>query len=180
MTTTEEATVHVRDVDVYYRALNGRLVNGALARNILRRTWVFLCMERRAVAHIDPTWQIHQLQVGRCCNNDRTQSIVKTSPRNDADAASGDRDDSQNTSSTFSSEQIWRETQFNHSFSEGPKCDVCKRTKITRAPCGESRESRTPHMETQLQRITKVSMKRTNRDCIIDMRQWHRIWQLNG
>ena len=46
-------------------------------------------MERRTITHIDPTWQNHQLHVGKFCTSSRTWSFVDTSPRSDADAASG-------------------------------------------------------------------------------------------
>ena len=53
---------------------------------------------------------------------------------------------SQNTSSTYSSEtleQIWMETQFIHSFSEGPQLRAVQtRKKNTRAPCRRSPQSR--------------------------------------
>ena len=55
-----------------------------------------------------------------------------------------------NTSSTNSNEtlqQSWTETLFIHSFSEGPRGALCKRTKITRAPRRRnpaSREDKVP------------------------------------
>ena len=76
-------------------------------------------------------------------------------------------------------------THFLHSFSEA--CDICKRTKFTTDPCRKKLESgkdRTPQATAfigiQQQRITKFSMKRTDRDCIIDVRERHKIWPLNG
>ena len=71
-------------------------------------------------------------------------------------------------------------------FPKDPRNEICKRAKFTRAPYRrkpESREvriSQTTTFRIQLQRITKLSMKRTNRDCIIEKRNRYRIWPLNG
>ena len=61
-----------------------------------------------------------------------------------------------------------------------------KRT-VTKAPCRKNSESREPtryrkqrNLGIQRKRITKFSMKTTNRHCIVTMRWWHRIWLLDG
>ena len=48
-------------------------------------------MEGRTIAHIDSTWQNHELQVGKCVPTVVPGVVVETSLRSDADAASGDR-----------------------------------------------------------------------------------------
>ena len=67
-------------------------------------------------------------------------------------------------------------------FRRTPIVTYANASKPTRAPCRrnpERREDKIPHatnLEIQLQQITKFSMKRTNRHCIIDMRSWFKNW----
>ena len=53
-------------------------------------------------------------------------------------------------------------------------CEVCKRTRITRASLQEANWWSSP------QRITKFSMRAVNLETITDMLSWYRIWPPNG
>ena len=61
-------------------------------------------------------------------------------------------------------------------FPKDPNCDTCKRTKSQELHAegilkvDKTGFRRLQSLAIQLQQITKFSMKRTNRDCIIDMR----------
>ena len=55
-----------------------------------------------------------------------------------------------------------------------------KRTQITRDSCrrhpeGPRRQDTTSNQQLEIQRITKLSTKRTDRGCIIDMLKWYRL-----
>ena len=174
VTTTEEATVYVKDYDmlITVRLLEDSPTVSSLG-NFAKNTGV-LRMEGQQL----PTSRAYRKQI--LCKS-------QTSPRSDATAAcvgraptaSGDREqgipdwlhsvteelvEGESGSSGIAGEtipkyprphssetleQLWRGTPFIHSFSEGPH--VCKRTKITRAPCRrnpESREDRIPRATT--------------------------------
>ena len=68
-------------------------------------------------------------------------------------------------------------------FPKDPNCDICLKTKITRDSCRRRIGTVAPgagHLVTGSQRITKVSMKKVNRETIIDMPWWYKIWQHCG
>ena len=87
---------------------------------------------------------------------------------------------SQNTSSTSPSEtleQIWRETHLIQSFSEGLQLKYTQNEQKSREIHAEGilKVEKTGYHKLQnlglhVQQITKFSMQRTNRECIIDMR----------
>ena len=64
-----------------------------------------------------------------------------------------------------------------------PNCDICLKTKITRASCRRRADTVVPraeHFGYLSKRITKFSVKKVNRVTIIDMLWWYKIWQLSG
>ena len=94
---------------------------------------------------------------------------------------------SQNTSFTHSSEtleHIWRATQFIYAFSPHVMHANAQTSQELHAE-GILKVEKTGYRKLQnvgmqLQRITMFSMKRTNRDRIIDVRWWYKMWPLNG
>ena len=66
-------------------------------------------------------------------------------------------------------------------FLKDPHCEICKRTKIARAPCRRNPKS---HMRqssvTSSQAARRSSMKKENRETIRGMQSWCKIWPLNG
>ena len=64
-------------------------------------------------------------------------------------------------------------------FPKDRNCDICLRTKITRASCRRRAGTVVPRAE-NFWRITKFSVKKVNRGTIIDTLLWYKIWQLIG
>ena len=68
-------------------------------------------------------------------------------------------------------------------FPKDPNCEICLKTKITRASCRRRANAVTPRAEKSeiwLLQITKFSVKKVNLVTIIDMPWWHKIWQRSG
>ena len=68
-------------------------------------------------------------------------------------------------------------------FPEDRNCEICQRTKITRAPCRKRNGGAAPCAENLVirsQQITKFSVKVVNLETIIDMQSWCRTWPPNG
>ena len=69
-------------------------------------------------------------------------------------------------------------------FPKDRNCEICHRTKITRAPCRRRIGRVVPCAENFgdliLQQITKFSVKVVNLETIIDMQSWCRTWPLHG
>ena len=72
------------------RPVMGRLFCRTLTRKIMVSKWVFVCMEGRTIARIDQQWQTHQ-SPDNCVPSVVLGVLVDSSPRSDAEAASGDR-----------------------------------------------------------------------------------------
>ena len=64
---------------------------------------------------------------------------------------------------------------FTH-FPKDRNCEICQRTKITRAPCRGRIGRVVPRAENLLQPITKFSEKVVNLETIIDMQSWCKSW----
>ena len=69
-------------------------------------------------------------------------------------------------------------------FPKDRNCEICQRTKITRAPCRRRNGRVVPRAEKMLviwlQQITKFWVKVVNLETIIDMQSWCRTWPPNG
>ena len=69
-------------------------------------------------------------------------------------------------------------------FPKGRNCEICQRTKITRAPCRRRSGGSVPRAENFGDLITadhkKFSVKVVNLETIIDMKSWCRTWPPNG
>ena len=69
-------------------------------------------------------------------------------------------------------------------FPKDRNCEICQRTKITRAPCRRRIGGAVPRAENFgdliTAQITKFSVKVVNLETIIDMQSWCRTWPLNG
>ena len=84
-------------------------------------------------------------------------------------------------------EQSREKAQFIHSFSQDPNYEVCKHTKVTRAPCRRNLDDRVATGKNYREiygiwprQTTNFSMKTRSRDSIADMQWSCRTWQRNG
>ena len=64
-------------------------------------------------------------------------------------------------------------------FPKDRNCEICQRTKITRAPC-RRRIGRVVLRAEIFQQITKFSVKVVNLETIVDMQSWCKTWPPNG
>ena len=74
-----------------------------------------------------------------------------------------------------------QEAQYLYSLPERPNCKICKRTKITRAPCRKRIGEAVLRAENSViwsQQITRFSTKEVNLETITEMLSWCRIWPL--
>ena len=68
-------------------------------------------------------------------------------------------------------------------FPEDRNCEICQRTKITRASCRRGNGGAVPRAENfgdLITPITKFSVKDVNRGTIIDTLWWYKTWQRSG
>ena len=68
-------------------------------------------------------------------------------------------------------------------FPKDRNCEICQRTKITRAPCRRRIGGVVPRAENfgdLIQQITKSSVTIANLETITDMQSWCRTWPPNG
>ena len=68
-------------------------------------------------------------------------------------------------------------------FPKDRNCDVCKKTKTTRAPCRKRTGTailQAENVGVLITAITKFLVKDVNLETIIDTLSWYKIWQLNG
>ena len=83
----------------------------------------------------------------------------------------------------WSREQKWNKHSVYTHFLKDPNCDICLRTKITRASCRRRTGTVVPRAENfgdlHLQ-IAKFSVKKVNRETIIDMPWWYKMWPHSG
>ena len=80
------------------------------------------------------------------------------------------------------SEDLGKHRVYTH-FPKDRNCEICQRTKITRAPCRRRNGGAVPRAEKFgdfLQQITKFSVKVVNLETIIEMQSWCRTWPPNG
>ena len=64
-----------------------------------------------------------------------------------------------------------------------PNCEICPKTKITRAPCRRRASAvmpRAEHFSDLISADTKFSVKKVHRRTIIDMLWWYKTWQPSG
>ena len=76
-----------------------------------------------------------------------------------------------------------RKHGFYSHFPKDRNCEVCLRTKMTRAPCRRRTGEAAPRAEKFGDLITadqKVSVKKVNRGTNIDVPWWYKTWQISG
>ena len=76
-------------------------------------------------------------------------------------------------------EDLGKHSVYAH-FPKDRNCEICQRTKITRAPCRRRNGGAVPRAEIFGQQITRFSVKIVNLETITDMQSWCRTWPLNG
>ena len=79
-------------------------------------------------------------------------------------------------------EDLGKHGDYTH-FRKDRNCEICQRTKITRAPCRRRIGGAVPRAENFGDLITadhKVLSERVDLETIIDMQSWCRTWPLNG